>query len=71
MMNITSMVYKRFDKRSYATHANNFAGCNVTNEIMPNQTLSEELQQLIIRKFEKQKYIQYIDNIWGSGYADM
>ena len=60
-----------FDKKSSATHANQFAGNAVTrawsealttqnqsdieNKIISNQQLAEELHQPIIRKFEKRK----------------
>ena len=43
------MVYKFFDKKS--------SGSDVKSEIIPNQELAEELQKLIIRKFEKKSIL--------------
>ena len=42
------MVYKRFDKKSSGANSSG-------NAIMQNQQLEEELQETIIRKFEKRK----------------
>ena len=39
---------------------------------MPNQELAEELHNLNIRQFEKQKvHSSFIDNFWGADLADM
>ena len=48
------------------------SGGAIKNEIMSNKALAEELNKPIIRKFKKQKvYSSFIDNIWGTGLADM
>ena len=58
----TSMVYNFFDKKS--------SGSGVKSKIMPNQELVEELQKLIIRKFEKRKvYSPFKDDIGGTDLA--
>ena len=42
------------------------------DKVMSDQILAEELQEPIIRKFEKQKvHLSFLDNIWGAVLADM
>ena len=54
---IASMVCRLFDKKS--------SGGITKSEVMSNQWLGEELQTLIISKFEKRKvYSSFNDNIW-------
>ena len=61
---LDSIVYKLFDKK-------NSDGV-VTNEIMSNKELAEELHNLITRKFEKQNiHTSFIDNIWDADLADI
>ena len=38
---------------------------------MPNQQLSNELHEPIIRKFKKKVYFSFKDNIWGADLTDM
>ena len=60
---LVSMVYKFFDKTS---------GRSIKNENISDQRLAEELQKLIIRKFDKRKVQSpFIDNILGAGLIDM
>ena len=63
-----SVVYKFLDKRS--STANNSGGA-VTSGIMPKQQLAEELHKSVVKKFAKQQYTHFEDNIWGSDLADM
>ena len=76
-MQIFSMLYKVFDKKSAPAHANKSARANtssgaIKSKIISNQQLAQELQELIIRKLEKQKiYSSFKDNIWGVDIADM
>ena len=46
------MVYRLFDKKTSATHANKFAGSGI-------KQLAEELQKLVTRKFKKRIPIFY------------
>ena len=56
------MVYKFFDKKT--------AGSGIKS--MPqNEQLAEELHKPIIRKFKKEVYSAFKDNIWGDYLADM
>ena len=58
------MVCKIFDKKS--------AGVGIKNEIKQNDKLVEDMQQLIIIKFEKRNvYSLFKDNIWGDDLANM
>ena len=60
---LTSMVYKLFDKKSQGSGAAN------NNE---NIQLADELHKPITRKFEKRKvHSSFRDNTWGSDLADM
>ena len=61
---LASIVYKCFDKKTC---------CGATeNENMSNEELVEEFHKTIIRKFKKRKvHSSFIDNIWGTGLADM
>ena len=60
---VTTMVYKFFDKK--------FSGA-IENEFTSNLKLAEELQRPIFRKFEKQKvYSSFKDNTWGDNLVDM
>ena len=62
---LSSMVYKFFDKRSTGSGVGN-------NEIKQNLQLAEELHKPIIRKIKKIKvYSGFRDNIWGADLADM
>ena len=54
------MVYTFFDKKS--------KGSGIVNE--PNYELANELHKPIIRKFKKEKFIHFRDNIWGADLAD-
>ena len=45
------MVYKYFDKKTSATHANKFTGSGIKNEKISNKELAEKLHKPIIRKF--------------------
>ena len=61
-----SMVYKLFYKKVYGGAA------MVTNKIISNKELAEELHKAIIRKFDKRKvHSPFIDNIWGADLEDM
>ena len=58
------MVYKHFDKK-YPSFSNNYAkGTGFKSAIKQNQQLTKELHEPIIRKFEKQKYIQVLKTIF-------
>ena len=58
---LTSMVYKFFDKKSASL--NKSSGSGIANE--PNYQLANELHKPIIRKFGKRKvYSSFRDNIW-------
>ena len=58
------MVCKIFDKKS--------AGVGIKNEIKQNDKLVEDMQELIIIKFEKRSvYSLFKDNIWGDDLANM
>ena len=58
------MVCKIFDKKS--------AGVGIKNEIKQNDKLVEDMQELIIIKFEKRNvYSLFKDNIWGDDLANM
>ena len=54
------MVYTFFDKKS--------KGSGIVHE--PNYELANELHKPIIRKFKKEKFIHFRDNIWGADLAD-
>ena len=59
---LVSVVYNFFDKMS--------AGCAIKSEIMPNQELSEELHEPIIRQLKRPKiYSSSRDNLWGADLA--
>ena len=61
---LASMVYKFFDKKS--------SGNGIKNENISNKQLAGELNNPVIRKFNKRKvHSPFIDNIWGAGLADM
>ena len=61
-----SMVYKFFYKKVSGGAA------MVTNKIISNKELAEELHKAIIRKFDKRKvHSTLIDNIWGTDLEDM
>ena len=61
---VTTMVYKFFDKR--------FSVGAIENEFTSNQKLAEELHRPIIRKFEKQKvYPSFRENTLGADLVDM
>ena len=61
------MVYKYFDKKTAGS------GLSYTIKSSPqNQQLAEELNQPIIRKFNKRKvYSAFKDNSWGADLVDM
>ena len=64
MLGLTSMLCKIFDKKS--------AGVGIKNEIKQNDKLVEDMQELIIIKFEKRNvYSLFKDNIWGDDLANM
>ena len=69
------MVYKRFDKKFAATHANKSATHKVTGINSENQQivkLTNELHIPIIRKFRQGKVYSYFkDNIWDADLADI
>ena len=59
---LTSMVYKLFDKKS--------SGSGIVNEA--NYQLANELHKPIIRKFNKRKiYSSFRENVWGVDLANM
>ena len=59
---VDSMVFKFFDKKT--------SGSGIKN--IPSKELVEELQNTIIRKFNKRKVqLPFIDNIWGADLTDM
>ena len=62
------MVYKFFDKKSKGSGVK-----HVNSKLTPqNQQLAKELNQPIIKKFEKRKvHAAFKDNIWGADLADM
>ena len=48
------------------------SGSGIKNEIISNKELAEELQKVIVRKFNKRKVHHPItDNVWGADLADM
>ena len=47
-------------------------GGKVKNKVISNKKLTKELQNSIIRKFNKRKvHSFFIDNIWGTALADV
>ena len=63
---LTSMVYKFFDKKSASLNKSSW------NSNEPNYQLANELHKQIIRKFKKRKVDSlFRDNIWGVDLADM
>ena len=63
---IASMVYKFFDKKSASLTDKSVAGGGVANnEIKQNFQLVEESQKPIIKKFEKEMFIQDLKIIFG------
>ena len=65
----SSMVYKRFDKKSAATHTETEINSNSDSE---NQQLAGGLHNPIIRKFEKCKvYSSSKGKTWCANVADM
>ena len=62
---LTSMVYKFFDKKTALLADTSASSSGIKNEIQQNQQLVDELNQPIIKKFQKR------DNIWGVDLADM
>ena len=78
--NLSSMIYKLFNKNSSATRAqsetlamrNKFAAGAIKDIIIFNKELEGELQKPIITKFAKKKVQSaFIDNIWGPDLTDM
>ena len=68
LQRFTDFLIKNFFGRA-ATFANN---CAIKNENISNKELAEELQKLIITKFNKRKvHSSFIDNIWGADLADI
>ena len=71
------MFYNFFDKRSSGSGSGVSCACSETlaiqyKSIMQNQQIAEELQKLIITKFEKRKiHSSLIGNIWGADPANM
>ena len=55
--NLASMVYNFFDEKS--------TGSGMKNQITQNQQLAEELHKPIIRKFQKEKFIDHLRTIFG------
>ena len=55
--NLASMVYNFFDEKS--------TGSGMKNQITQNQQLAEELHKPIIRKFQKEKFIDHLKTIFG------
>ena len=51
------MVYKFFDKKT--------SGSVIKNDNITDKELAEELHKLIIRKFNKEKYIHLLLTIFG------
>ena len=77
---LASVVYKFFDKKSFAACArsqtlatrNKFAGGAIKKDNISNKELAEELHKPIIGKFnERRVYLSSIDNIWGADLANM
>ena len=64
---INILIKKRTDS-GIATFANKSA---IKDKITQNQQLAEELHKPIIRKFLKQVYLSFKDNIWGADLAYM
>ena len=54
---LASMVYKFFDKKT--------SGSVIKNDNITDKELAEELHKLIIRKFNKEKYIHLLLTIFG------
>ena len=68
------MVYKYFDKKASATHAQSetLAGGGIKRGSILSKALAEELHKPVIRKLKKGKvHSSFIDNIWGADLADM
>ena len=60
---LTSMVYKFFDKKS--------RGSGVNVNVKPSELLAEESHKSIIRDFKKRTvYSGFKENIWGADLAD-
>ena len=74
---LASVVYKFFDKKATAEpsgkHVMGSGFKKLRNTTKPSSSiLADELDQPIIRKFNKRKvYSQFKDNIWGVDLADM
>ena len=58
---LVSMVYNFFDKKFASL--NTFSGSGITNEA--NYKLANELHKTIIRKFKKEKFIHFLETIFG------
>ena len=58
---LASMVYNFFDKKFASL--NTFSGSGITNEA--NYKLANELHKTIIRKFKKEKFIHFLEIIFG------
>ena len=58
---LASMVYNFFDKKFASL--NTFSGSGITNEA--NYKLANELHKTIIRKFKKEKFIHFLETIFG------
>ena len=58
---LASMVYNFFDKKFASL--NTFSGSRITNEA--NYKLANELHKTIIRKFKKEKFIHFLETIFG------
>ena len=52
---LPSMVYRFFDEKTFATHANKFPGNDIKNKNMSDQKLAEKLHKPIIKRFKKKK----------------
>ena len=62
---LASMVYKFVDKKSALLTDKPVAGSGVNIPLKFNEQLAKELQKPIIRKFKKEKFIQYLTIIFG------
>ena len=65
------MVYKCFDQKTSATHANKFSGSGIKDKNISIKNSPEELHKPIITKFKKIKlHSPFIDNIWVANLAE-
>ena len=69
---LTSMVYRFFDKKTKDSGVTTLANKSAIKSIPQNEQLADELHKPITRKFRKRKiYSAFKDNIWAADLADI